>query len=329
MSTRELPSAPLGAVVRASAQTSETTRLARLLWLRSLFGDASPNRHLETLVSRMTEFFLPRGKELFVAGTSSDSIYFIVKGVVRHGETGYTRFQTGDVLGFVDGMSERPHKYTAHVEADAVILRLKMDDWLEYLEEHFLEARRMITSTASRTDGFADIQPDEESGHVGLPRDLGPLPAAEDSKGHLVRRLLAVKSCLLFRRAGIQSIAQLVRRGDEFKLAPGESLHPDLTNPGLYLLLSGQVTCRVGSFDAPSTFTTDRVGELLGAVAALRQLPPVFEIAAREESILLYFDPEDYFDVMEDHFDVTRSTLAYLALRIEVQNRRRGAEKRA
>src|SRR5690606_532164 len=86
MTAQELPSTPFGAVVRNLHTTSETTRVARLLRLRSLFGDSGPNGRLESLVARMTEFFLPKGKDLYVAGTSSDSLYFIVEGVVQHGE---------------------------------------------------------------------------------------------------------------------------------------------------------------------------------------------------------------------------------------------------
>lgn len=319
MTTQELPSAPFGAVVRNLRTTNETTRVARLLWLRSLFGDSGPNGRLESLVARMTEFFLPKGKDLYVAGTSSDSLYFIVEGIVQHGESGYTRFQSGDVLGFVDGMLERPHKYTATVVQDAIILRLKLDDWMDHLEEHFLEARRMISTTADGIDSAPDVELGAED---GLPEDLGPVPQADDSTGHLVRRLLAVKTCLLFRRARIQSIAQIVRRSDELILRKETSLPPEQIGEGLYILLSGKVHCRIGDSGESASFETARVGALLGSVSALLRVPAVFEITAVEDSVILYFDPEDYFDVMEDHFDVTRSAMAYFALRTEARNRR-------
>ncbi len=322
MTTREQPSTPLGAIVRNAEKTSETTRVARLLWLRSLFGDSGDSRRLETLVGRMTEFYLPKGKSLFIAGTSSDSLYFIVEGVLKHGEHGYTRFRAGDVLGFVDGMLERPHKYTAIVEQDAVILRLKLDDWLEHLEEHFLESRRMVSTTAGGTDAFPDEELEFEESRITVPLDLGPPPAPEDASGQLVRRLLAVKNCLLFRRAAIQSIAQIVRRSDELHLETGEALSAERTREGLYVLLSGRVRCKIGTSDEVWTFETSQVGALLGSVSPLLHVPPIFEVTALGETTILYFDPEDYFDVMEDHFDVTRSAMAYFALRTEARNRR-------
>ncbi len=317
MTMEDLPSTPLGAIVRSPRTTSESTRVARLLWLRSLFGDSGTDGRLESLIGRMTEFFLPRGKELYVAGTSSDSLYFIVEGVVLHGEFGYTRFQSGDVLGFVDGMLERPHKHTATVEQDAVILRLKLDDWMDHLEDHFLEARHMVSATAGGMDPTPDTEPLVED---GLPQDLGPVPQPDDSTGHLVRRLLAVKSCLLFRRAGIQSIAQIVRRSDELLLPSGSALMPSQISEGLYVLLSGSVRCTMGDTRNTTSFEATQVGALLGSMSALLRVPATFDIMALEDSVILYFDPEDYFDVMEDHFDVTRSAMAYFALRTEARN---------
>ena len=156
MTTSELPSSPLNATVRPPEAVTESVQVARVLWLRSLFGEAAmgeyDSRPLDVLASRMTEYFVPRDTPLYQKGSSSSALYFVLEGAIKQGERGYTRYVAGDVLGFIDAMVGRPHAQTAMVLEDALVLRLKIDDWLEYLDEHFSTLRQLVLSSLRSVD---------------------------------------------------------------------------------------------------------------------------------------------------------------------------------
>lgn len=320
----ELSSAPLHAIVRPPETVTETAHVARMLWLRTLFGQAVEDRDedalpIEPLAQRMTEFFIPRGAPLYEEGTTSDSLFFLVEGSIRQGTRGYTLFVPGDVLGFIDAMIDRPHRHSSVVEEDAVILRLRIDDWLEYLEDHFEAVKGLIESTLRN---FGDHP------HDGLPRpELGIALAnlsseAGSPSGEFVRRLLALHSCPLLERASIQALAQMLRRSVLRELRAGEP-YPAHNRPGIWIVVRGKIKLRTACADGTRHVLVQGPGALLHSLHTLREIPEVFELTAQENAELLYLSSSDFFDVLEDHFDVARSALSYLARRLDDVNRSR------
>lgn len=320
MSTFELPSAPMNATLPREISATETSQVARLLWLRSLFGAQTNERPVEMLAARMTEVFLPRGAELYVRGGTSDSIYFVVEGVIRQGTHGYTRYVSGDVLGFVDGMIDRPHQYTAVVLEDAVVLRLRLEDWFELLEEHFSVLRGMFTNTGQNSDAY----PDPVKAGDALIRAEIPIEGNETPASTLVRHLLAVKSCPLFERASIQAVVQLVRGATVLCLDPGAVLPEANKRPGLFIQVYGKISFAIGPVGEAIEAKTHAPGSLVGSISLVPRVPGVFDLEAEARSEILFIESEKFFDVMEDHFDVGRSALAYVARRLDDRNQRSG-----
>lgn len=322
MSPTDLPSTPMNAALRPPQKEDDPTRVARLLWLQSVFGDVV-NRQasfsLEPLAARMIEFFLPRGASLYEAGTVSDSLFFIVKGAVRQGGEGFTTFRAGDVLGFVDAVSERPHLHSARALEDSVILRLKLDDWLTFLEEHPAALQGLFTANIGNTRPRPDLWGRN-------PDVLEALLSATEPPGasaRFVRRLLAARCSPLLRHASIQALAQLMQPAEVLQSKPGTQI--SVGRSGLYLVVSGSIWAQIGSRTANEAHVYPP-GTVLGSTCLVFGLPEVAEVRAEQASELLFIDREHYFEVMEDHFDLARSSMIYMARKVEESNRERVAE---
>ena len=327
MTTSELPSTPLNAIVRPPEAVTEPVQVARVLWLRSLFGEAAAgeddSRPLDVLAARMTEYFVPRGTPLYQQGSSSNALYFILEGTIEQGVTGYTRYVAGDVLGFIDAMVGRPHARTAMVLEDALVLRLKMDDWFEYLDEHFTTLHQLVLRSLRNVDCRPDsLTPDAKEICNDLCSDSTASPT-----GEFVKRLLAARLNPLFRMASIQSIAQLVRRAKSIRLVAGESWENSTLLPGIYLIVGGELTLVDPlSPDSPPISFALSSGQLIGSIRSLLPFPGPTTIRTKSGAQVLHIETEVFFDVMEDHFDLARSTLSYLAARVEDFNAQKPAE---
>ena len=326
---KEFTNTPHREVAQGPESATEASRLKRVLWLRTLFGDTSEHMPMGHLAARVQEFTVAAGTSLFDEAGPADALYFVVEGAIRHGAEGYTLFTSGDVLGYVDAAINRPHRFTATVERDATVLRLMRDDWLEYLEDNFEVLRRNIMSTLESLSQA----PDEEAIQVELARTLVASERAPTDSGAVVHRLLATRACPLLRHASIQALAHVVRGAETISLTKGERFSPQRRSIGIWLVASGVARLDPVTDDTVEADAVEVVGEakttskrypgmLLYAASALVARPTSADVTALEDTVLLHLATEDYFDIMEDHFDLARSALAYLAARVEEQNRR-------
>lgn len=299
--------------------TSEASTVARLLWLKALFGGSDPDstgRPLDALADRMTEFFVPKGEHLYQEGEAASGLYFIIEGTIEQGSTGYHHFVAGDVLGFVDAMMERPHAQSALVLEDAIILRLSFDDWQEHLEDHPDTTRHLILSNV-RGVSLAPDEPDTSDPHQKalLASSKNELSAS----GQFVRQVLAVRTTAFFKNASIQACAQLTRRGRSFQLDAGESLKAETLGLGLWVLVAGNLLVERNENGTPEAHPCTP-GALLGSLHSASTLPENTALQATSPCEVLCIAPEALFDVMEDHFDVARSAFRYLASHVQQHN---------
>ena len=320
MTQAELPSAPLNAIVRPLDEETESTHIARLLWLRGLFGDRTSEDleeqlPLDLLADKMTEFLLPRGTPLYEAGSTSDSLFFIMEGAVRQGQRGYTRFVPGDVLGFVDAMTDSLHRFTAVAEVDSVVLRLRLDDWLIFIEDHPQIVRRLVRQGR----GMDRPRPDAWGQDPDVAATLLADAQDEDSpSASFVRRLLAARATPLLRRAGIQALAQLVHSAKIIGL--GATTPLTSPSPGLWIVVRGTVRSKAGPSAQDAEEHDFPPGTLLYSLSSLEQMPDFFETRAVTGAELMLVPTEDFFETMQDHFDLVRSALAYMAEKVREQN---------
>ena len=315
MSLTELSSNPLNAVVQSIREDNETTHVERFLWLQTLLGDAVTAADIRPLALLLKEHFVPKGGLLFTANSPPEHLHFIVSGEVRYGEKGFTRFVANDVIGFVDSLIDRPHPYDAIVQQDAVILRLKVTDWLGHLEDHFPTLQRIILNNLRDLPTIAE--PSDPSSE--LVKALLEFEEESTPSGLFVRRLLAVRACETFRTASVQALSQVVRRSHSIFLSPGETLPEAQKQPGIFVVVCG--SCEVVFPEATeNTSTLCPPGSLLCSLHSLVELPDDCEIRAQSTVEILHILPEKFFDIMEDHFDLGRSALSYFARRREAAN---------
>ena len=298
----------------------DTRHLSRTLWLRGLIGNIAAPPEVDGLALKMNELFVPKGEHLYRSGGAADHICFIVTGCIKQGSEGLSEFRSGDILGFVDALRERPHKSDAIALVDTTVLLLAVEDWMEFLEDHFEFFRQVVFS---RVVDLPLVTNGYETNRAGL---LGLSDGELDSRVHrtkgasFVHALLALHSCPLFQKASIQAVAELARGAINLAI-DGTEVDLRTQGRGLWVVVEGSVRLLAHS-QGDQVERVSGPGELLGSLVPLGRRPEALTVSSQDGAWLLFLDQELFFDVMEDHFDLGRSAMSYLAAQVEAWNRR-------
>jgi CRP-like cAMP-binding protein len=291
------------------ARSASPNLIAREVFLGSLVGG---ERHLgatvRAMARRMEDVRLDPGEALYHRGDPSRHFFFVLSGEMRLKGAGadVAAFGPRKLVGTVDAMLRRPHACDAVAELPSRLLRLRVEDWEELLDDDFELARRTLSRIASEVRALRS-----------RPRPLGgfdPSPSVESLSSirnlQVVDRILVLRAVPAFRRASTQALAVLARLGSTTFAGPGQTLfEPGETKDQLAVVGVGEVTASWLGSPLTATFGPGSLvgggavfsGEALGAVRA--------ETLAR----VLVLSLEDYFDVMEEHFDLVESTVVALA----------------
>jgi CRP-like cAMP-binding protein len=280
----------------------------RELFLRSMLLGRPLASGAKQLGRGMRERFFEAGSLLYEAGAPSDDVYFIVSGRVRLTAPGVPDWEFGpsSVVGTLDADLERPHTRTARALSDVEALVLSNDDRLEVLEDNFEQARALILFMAERLYQMTAQLPGTDSVRE---LDQASCPAQEPLV--LVERVLTLRESLIFSRCGIQALVSLSPYIEELHLAPGQALFERGTTRGSFCV----VACGTIELERaqPHGVAHFGLGTLVGGAAALADIERDEQARAVSESVVLRVRLEEFFDVMEDHFDLARSVFAYLA----------------
>jgi CRP-like cAMP-binding protein len=275
----------------------------RELFLRSLIGRASLPSARE-LAELLREGFFEAGTVLYAEGSASDQVYFIVRGTVSSSKRGGTalEFGPGSVLGVLDVEQARPHARTALALTDVEALVLSAEDRLGLLEDSFEHTRGMIRLSSER---LADVgyAPDERG-------DPGPTLAPKPEQLLLIERVFTLRDTPAFRKASIQALVSLAPAADELRLAAGEVLF-DLGEAAhvFFVVVAGSIELELPGLGRACF----RAASLLGGGAAFAGTLARQRARAVTPAVVLRLREEDFYDVMEDHFELARSILGYLA----------------
>ncbi len=291
-------------------------RTSRELFLAVLTGGAA---NLETwVIDRMTSIVeeedVPAGKRLFAEGEPPESIFFVREGRVRleRDGTGPWLFEGRTVIGVFDALLDRPHARTAIAETDLHLLKLRVDSWLELLEDSFGLARAALRNSVTTVAGLeARRWAAEEAPHgevvARVPPVLGTLA--------FVERLAVLADVQMLRGAGIQVLVELADMMEEVTFEPGETIL-GRGNPRGEALLVLQGEAEGNRLD-PGLRVVFGPGSVVGGVASLGEPVLAWEARAITRVRALSMRLEDWFDLMEEHFDLVRSALSGLALQRE------------
>jgi CRP-like cAMP-binding protein len=304
------------------ADEEQAVRIAREVVLSTFAGDVKGLTWAFTRISAaMQDLYLEEGAVLFAEGGVATYQYFVVDGEVKMSGSGTgTReltFGPKTAVGMIDAILERPLSWTAVVSRKAHILRIRIEDWLEVLEDSFELARIIVTNIAAGLQRLRVRPPplggfDEPPAAVAMsdgPRQL-----------HLVDRVMLLRGVPVFARASIQTLASLAELATELRADSGELLAPrGEPKRRLLIVASGEVSA---TCEGAPTFT-GRFGRgalVCGALAVGETTD--YELRATVQTRALAIAREDYLDVMEEHFGLLRSTLRALIEERDVLIRR-------
>lgn len=283
-------------------------RLERSLFMRTLFGSQS-GPSVEQVVALMSDVYFDTGQTVYRKGEASREIYFIVKGQVVLEAEGLAPWTFGprDGIGFQDAMQDIVHSRTARALSAVHALAFSVEDWFDVLEGNPELGRGAVMGHAQAVSRMIDELGSEAAfapPGAAEPADLGRPPG-------LVDRMLMLTEAPLLARAGIQAVALLARLGRPRLIRQGGLLH-EQGEPRTSLCLVGQGQLQLARQGDPAVgrFGPGSVAGSLGMLARPRHDAT---LSATTDAVVLELDDDDFFEAMDDHFDLARAVFAYMA----------------
>jgi CRP-like cAMP-binding protein len=284
-------------------------QLERELFVRSLLPDMR-GRLAMRLAGILEPREVPEGTWLFRAGEPSDQFFLIVEGRVSMEVPGHPPWIFGprSLVGMLDINLGRPHRRDCRTLEPSRVLVGASKLWLDMFEDDPLFAEGAIRSLSLQLHGLwkqhASSEHDQRSS--ATPPWPGPLP--------LYEKVLVLRDAQLFEHAGVQAVASLAQVADELELEAGALLFGvGEVQRTQYVVARGLIELRRGQeFVARCGPLT-----LVGAAAALSDQLGAYSATALSASLVLRIRAEDYYDQAEEHPELTRAALAYLAIERE------------
>jgi len=249
------------------------------------------------------------GHRLFSAGEVADSFYFVLDGRVELARAGAKPWILGSrsVMGMTDALIERPRQRTATALTEVSLMRVRMDAWFDLLEDSFELARASVTGVAN-----AVARLEESLWTVERPRatsDASP-GSPKPSKLNVVERLALLMDAPILGGAGIQPLSDLAVACEEIVTEEGGLIFGrGGAGDRVFVLVAGTAS---GMRDDPRAVWRGSAGDIVCGAGALGKRSAAWEVRAAIQTTALTFRLEDWFDLMEENFDMVRSTLSAL-----------------
>ena len=263
----------------------------------------------DRLTSLLEEEVARAGETLFSAGDPPEFYYLLREGRVelrREGSAPWV-YEGRSVFGMSDVLLERPRVRTALAMTNIQAMKVQSEAWIELLEDSFALARAAIVGSV-RT--VAELE--QRLWAAGMSRR--PAASYQGPEGPLdvVERLAVLAEAPLLRGAGVQILSDLAAASEVHVFAEGEVLVERGKPVGrVLLLLEGEVEAsRVG----PDVTWRGTAGDIVCGTAAFGDPILPWEASARTPGRALTFRVADWLDLMEEHFDMVRTTLGELSL---------------
>lgn len=277
-----------------------------LLHLRTLqLLDGLSPHHLTSLAQETEEVMLERGMPLLTKGALAQEFHVIVDGLVtvRRGDH-VTSAGPGDVVGFLEMVSQGPSDSEATVEVDAVALRLDADGLREVCERHFAVLFALVSGVARQIT----VNPDALRATVqGSGSNGGGIVGDLDRVG----RMVALHRSPAFPSASMDALAELAGSLRDVRFKSGDALwRVGDAADGFYVVCDGLVR-----YTSPEAGWSVDVGPggVPGLPGTLAQSRRVVAASAVTDVLALRMDTEPFLDVLEDHFHMAFEFLGRLA----------------
>ncbi len=290
---------------------SGKTRVERELFVRAFLSTTPPARVASQLSKMMRDRHVAPGEVVYRRGDDSHELYFIVSGCIQvsapQRET--WAFGSGSMLGLFDASIPRPRTRTATAGEPSHLLELDVVDYLDIIEDNFGFAVDTLVAGAREQCKLAEqLGSATEQGEADLGRSG---QVAADSDWDAIDCLLLLRKVGLFKAAPVQALAQLARLGRVRRWPAGAYLFK-AGDPvrDLQVVAGGSVVTEPGLGREPIEF---HPASIVSGLAPLGGESHDRGALAPAPAVTLAIDLEDLFDVAEDHFEVCRSMLAWIA----------------
>lgn len=289
---------------------SRTRRISRELFLAAIGGRLGALEPWVTdrLAALLEEEEVAAGDCVFAAGDPPDHFYFVRQGnleLVRDGQL-VQNIEGPRAFGMLDALVERPRSHSAYARTTLQLLRVRMDPWLELLEDSFELARMSVQRLARNVAAL-------EEKLWASRRPPTPPSLVFDGGGarlDVVERLAVLMQPPPLRGAGAQPISDLATLCEEVCFAPEERLFErGASEPRTFVLIDG---CVQAARDEPHVSWQGGPGQMVCGVVSLVERGLEWEARAVTRTRALAFRIDDWFDVMEENFEMVRATMASL-----------------
>jgi len=283
-------------------------RVEHELFLRAFLSTKPPDRVATQLSLVTRDAHLDAGEVLFEAGQAPERLHFVAAGRMRlDGLDGIASVvDPGSLLGMLDASIPRPRTRTATALEPTHVLTLDFVDYLDTLEDNFGFAVDTLRSGAQSYCSLAERADPESVRHA---------PCGSSQAGvheiDAVERVLVLQHTGLFRGAPAQALVQLAHAAEVRRWAAGARVFSS-GDP-----ISRATIVARGLIEAQHSHSSrgDRFGphQIVTDLAVLATEVHEFSAYAKESSVTIELELEDLFDVAEDHFELWRSMLSYVA----------------
>jgi CRP-like cAMP-binding protein len=265
-----------------------------------------------------------RGAVLTQEGVPPSKVRLVVGGRVRNERRGrvLSVAKPPTLVGIGGVLGGRTASLRSVAETSVTLLSIDAQDFLDVLEDRFavfLQLRRFYAESVVRLQR-----------RLAIFHTSGPLPDAAPEPGerplNIVEQLLFLQKTSVFSGIPVNVIAQLVRGDREVRMEPGEVLWNDGdAGTQLVVIVHGHVRC--GAEGAPGSFVAGR-GYVLGADATFGGIPYSYDAVAVSPVVAITVAGPALTDMIEDHFELGRRSLAHFAQE-EVRLQERAAQQGA
>lgn len=298
-----------------TAAPTTVPRVERELFVRRLVatqftGVDAPDSVINELLSSMRDVQFHKRQTVFERGRNPDWFYIIRSGAIELRQEGKPpwKFTTGATFGIIDAMIRRPYQRDAVALDDSSCLAIRTADYFEMLEDHSSFAREVVAFQALRLQQRHLELPQPEK-RFARPSEWRLLRPGAKKLG-LVERLLVIRKVPAFASSTIQPLVSLAKRATSIVFAPGDVIFREGDEAeNFWVIAAGRVAI---SRDGEEIVERGP-GELIESFAAFGHQRRQYTSSAVTDVVMLALDKEVLFDRMEEHFELTRSVMAYVA----------------
>jgi len=293
-----------------------SARLLREIFLAGFMAGLPPENvkwAAARLAQNMSDVRIGSGEVLYRQGELPDAHYFVVSGEIRIEAEGVPPWLLGErsLVGTLDITLDRPRARNAVATRDSFLLRMPAGDWLDMLEDNFALTLRAIQGLAEGAHRLRVELDDFRS-------DADSPPSVRTVTGALgfVERIVLLRGVALFAGAEVQALTDLADHAHDVSYAAGEALHErGQPSDSMFVVVSGEVTATRAADARAERFGP---GMLVFGSAAASSKDVGFDAHTALGARTLRIAREDYYDVMEEHFELARSSMKALAAEREM-----------